>query len=169
MSKILRYGVLSDTHGALHPGVFDVFTDLIRIYHCGDVGSASCLEDLEVLGPVRAVHGNMDSWPVSGNWPEELVETEGFGKVVVYHGACYSHSNDTIILGLTKRFNSSTPRLFLFGHSHQPCVEEHNGILFVNPGSVTFPLRGETASVALVEYDTDQDLLTARIVSLEEP
>ena len=45
----MRLGVISDTHGMLRPTVTDVFGEVDRIIHCGDVGSPYIL-DRELSG-----------------------------------------------------------------------------------------------------------------------
>ena len=48
------------------------------ILHVGDVVAASLLEELRVLAPVQAVHGNMDEPALKAALPEtRIVEFEG--------------------------------------------------------------------------------------------
>ena len=166
MGEILRYGVLSDTHGSVHPAVFDLFQGARRIYHCGDVGAQSCLTDLEVVAPLRVVYGNTDPWSIAGVWPERVIEAAEFGTVVLYHGSYLGHNNETIIQGLYREFAADKPRLILFGHTHEPANELRHGILFLNPGSTSLPRRGSGPTASLVEYDPASDSLTARIAAL---
>ena len=39
----MRLGVISDTHGMLRATVAEVFRDVDRILHCGDVGPVQIL------------------------------------------------------------------------------------------------------------------------------
>jgi len=166
MGEILRYGVLSDTHGSVRPAVFDLFQGVRRIYHCGDVGSQECLMDLEVIAPLRAVYGNMDPWSIAGACPEKVIEAAEFGTVVLYHGSRFGHSNDAIMQGLYREFAADKPRLVLFGHTHVPVNELRHGVLFVNPGSASLPHPGAGPTAALVEYNPGSGNLTARIAAL---
>ena len=43
---------------------------------------------------------------------------------------------------LRERLNRVLPNVVVFGHTHRPFCETVNGILFLNPGSVTRP-RGQ--------------------------
>jgi len=153
MSQILRYGVLSDTHGKISPHVFQIFEGVQRIYHCGDIGARALALELEAVAPLRAVAGNMDSWELAHLFPENLVEKAEFGTVVLSHGTRYSHSNSRIAQGLFSLFAAENPRVILFGHSHEPYLEEIAGTLFLNPGSVSLPHSGKPGTVALLEYD----------------
>ena len=53
MGEPIRYGVISDTHGSVHPKVFDVFAGVRRIFHCGDIGSPNVITDLQAIAPVQ--------------------------------------------------------------------------------------------------------------------
>ncbi len=166
MADILLYGVLSDTHGKISPHVFQIFEGVQRIYHCGDIGSRAITLELEAVAPLCAVTGNMDSWELTHHFPESLVDTAEFGTVVVSHGTRYSHSNSRIAHGLLTEFADEHPRLLLFGHSHEPYLVEHNGVLVLNPGSASLPYSNQPGTVALVEYDPATGKLSARHVAL---
>ena len=50
---------------------------------------------------------------------------------------------------------SDSPNIVVFGHSHYPSVNSHNGILFINPGSPTFlNYRTGLGTVALLDPDS---------------
>jgi hypothetical protein len=168
VGEILRYGVVSDTHGLVPAPLFDIFDGVERIYHCGDVGSLECIEDLEEIAPVRLVTGNMDHASVARKYPDQILEEMEFGMLAMAHGSHYRHTNQAIIQGLLAQFSSANPRVVLFGHSHVPCLETRgNGILFVNPGSASRPRYGGTAMVALVEFDPATKELTVRHVAVK--
>src|SRR5688572_8320501 len=60
MAEILRIGLISDTHGVLHPRLPDVFSHVDAIVHAGDVGGEHVLRALPSLGPLTYVDGNND-------------------------------------------------------------------------------------------------------------
>ena len=81
MSRIARIGVISDTHGVLHPAVADVFANVDAILHAGDIGGAHVLDALRRLAPVTSVDGNNDD--ATG---EEIVRTNlGTLRVLLTH------------------------------------------------------------------------------------
>ena len=41
-----------------------------------------------------------------------------------------------------------------------------NGILYLNPGSATLPNSGDPATVAIIEYDEENDMLSAKHIAL---
>ena len=57
-----RIGLLSDTHGYLHPRILEHFQECDEIWHAGDIGSPEVLDRLESFKPTRAVWGNIDSY-----------------------------------------------------------------------------------------------------------
>src|SRR3954454_12138009 len=59
---MLTIGVLSDTHGDLHPALLPLFRreGVELILHAGDVGRYSIIEQLREMAPVHAVCGNVD-------------------------------------------------------------------------------------------------------------
>ena len=49
----------------------------------------------------------------------------------------------------------------LFGHTHKPVVEEQNGIVAVNPGSLSYPRQeGRKPSYAVMEIQQGRILKT---------
>jgi putative phosphoesterase len=75
----VRLGVIADTHGLLRPQVFEVFREVDRILHAGDVGKAEILADLEALAPVTAVYGNVDPPELRARLPQVAeLELDGF-------------------------------------------------------------------------------------------
>ena len=46
-----------------------------------------------------------------------------------------------------------------YGHTHRPVVEEEDGILVINPGSLTFPRQqGRRPSYAVMDVEEGKDL-----------
>jgi putative phosphoesterase len=117
-------GVISDTHGLLRPEAVAALEGCGRIIHAGDIGSADVLNQLRRLAPVVAVRGNVDK----GHWANALplsavVELEGHSIYVIH------------ILGDFDLQAEPGVSAVVFGHSHQPSIEERDGIFFLNPGS----------------------------------
>ena len=60
MATILRIGLISDTHGVVHPRVPELFANVDHIIHAGDVCGAHVLKALRALAPLTYVEGNND-------------------------------------------------------------------------------------------------------------
>jgi putative phosphoesterase len=55
--------------------------------------------------------------------------------------------------------------IVVFGSSHKPMIEQHKGVLLVNPGSPTLPLGCHgLGTVAILEVDGEK--AEARIIEL---
>ena len=123
--KRITLGVISDTHGLLRSQAIEVLRGSDRILHAGDVGAPEILEALAQIAPVTAVRGNVDT----DAWARALPETEVIeaGGVSIY------------ILHDLGQFDLKPEaagfRVVIYGHSHQPQVEDKNGVLYFNPGS----------------------------------
>lgn len=128
-----KIGVISDTHGWLHPKVFDFFKACDEIWHAGDIGSEDVLIELKTIAPVKAVYGNCDSWGIRSETSEFLVFGCEEHRVALMHivgnPARYEHKTLEII-------RNEKPTIFVAGHSHILKVmndTKHN-LLYINPG-----------------------------------
>jgi uncharacterized protein len=124
-AKPVILGVISDTHGLLRPEAVRTLRGCDRILHAGDVGNPDILEALAQIAPVTAVRGNVDTAP----WARVLPETE----VVEAGGVFVYMLHDLSQLDLKPEAAGFCA--VVYGHSHQPKIEEKNGVLYFNPGS----------------------------------
>ena len=149
-------GVISDTHGHIPPGVPKAFHDVDLIIHAGDIGEQTVLDNLSKIAPVVAVRGNMDF----GEWAHQLPETEiiEIGQIVLY------------VLHISNRLGAdpgiSDLKAVISGHTHRPGVYEKNGVMFINPGSASYPKFGHPASAALIQIKKDD--LHVEIIRLKD-
>jgi putative phosphoesterase len=118
-------GVISDTHGLLRPEAAEALRGSERILHAGDVGGPDILEALARIAPVTAVRGNVDTQ----SWATKLPGTD----VVEVGGVSIYLLHDLGQLDLKPE--AAGFRVVVYGHSHQPRMEEKNGVLYFNPGS----------------------------------
>jgi uncharacterized protein len=90
------------------------------------------LEELQKLGPVAAVHGNMDDSPLLEELPERLVVEEGGLRIGLVHDAGPA-------IGRHDRLRESFPgcQVIAYGHTHMPEVTWSEDVWIVNPGSPT--------------------------------
>jgi putative phosphoesterase len=123
--KRITLGVISDTHGLLRPKAVEALRGSDRILHAGDIGAPEILEALAKIAPVTAVRGNVDT----ASWARALPETE----VVEASGMSIYILHDRSQLDLKPE--AAGFRVVIYGHSHQPKIEEKNGVLYFNPGS----------------------------------
>jgi len=100
--------------------------------HAGDFGSETVLAELRRLGPVAAVHGNVDSPGLRRELPEALTLDLEDTTLAVIHDAGPAK-------GRLERLRTRFPEAaaVVFGHSHMPLHEERDGFQIFNPGSPT--------------------------------
>lgn len=129
-----RIGLMSDTHGYLHPGVFDHFADVDEIWHAGDIGTVQVAEALKAFKPFRAVHGNVDGKEIRLEYPEDLrFQIDGLKIWITHIGGYPGHYSPRIKMLIAQ----SPPQLFISGHSHILKVMPDNQLhlLHINPGA----------------------------------
>lgn len=120
-----RIGLISDTHGLIRPEAIEALQGVEIIIHAGDVGRPDVLGHLMTIAPVFAVRGNVDGGAWAAALPE--VETLSFGG----HSIHVLH-----ILGeLSIDPVAAKVSAVISGHSHQPVIEDKDGVLYINPGS----------------------------------
>jgi putative phosphoesterase len=120
-----RIGLIADTHGRLRPEALAALAGCEAIVHAGDIGSPDVLAALATLAPVTAVRGNNDD----GDWADALPESTQLRIDEVLIQVLHDRA-DLKRLPLTPGV-----RVLVTGHSHQPLIEERDGVLYVNPGS----------------------------------
>jgi putative phosphoesterase len=147
------FGLLSDTHGYVHPALFGAFEGVQTILHAGDVCGDHVLQELECIAPVQAVRGNCDA-------PDPLlpeirrVELPG-GIAILTHGHLQDGAT-TDPVRFVRAFAANRPRLILFGHSHRWFCEQLEGIWVVNPGAAGRPRFMDKPSAAVLVCEADR-------------
>lgn len=150
-------GVISDTHGLLRPEALKHLMDVTSIIHAGDIGAPNVLEKLQTLAPVSAVRGNNDK----GTWAEAIPESLLFE--VRGHSIHVLHDLAQIDLSPS----AAGIAVVISGHSHKPEVEERDGVLFINPGSIG-PRRFRLP-IALAKLYVNDTTVRAEIIELRLP
>jgi putative phosphoesterase len=150
-------GVISDTHGLLRPEALTPFMGAERIVHAGDIGSPVVLEKLETIAPVIAIRGNNDKAPWAENLPESLLFEVRGHTIHVLH--------DLAQIDLSPK--AAGVSVVISGHSHKPGIEEHEGVLFINPGSAG-PRRFRLP-IAVAKLYVADDSVRAEIIELKLP
>lgn len=158
-------GVISDTHipqfKQLPEAIWTHFAEVELIIHAGDLSRLSVIDEIEVLAPVVAVQGNVEEEAVVRALPIKRELLVGGIRIGVVH-----------ILGNTQnRANAArqefpTARCVIFGHSHVPYNQEHEGQLLFNPGSANDRRRQPTCSLGLLTIDDETQQIRGKIILL---
>ena len=139
-------GLISDTHipdraRVIPQNVLDAFQDVDLIIHAGDLTSLEVVEELEKIAPVMAVQGNIG----------------------VVHGEVYPRADTQQLVYLAKELGAD---ILVSGHSHQPKIEQTDGVLLINPGSPIVP-RLADRTVMLLEINNKE--VDVEIVKIGAP
>jgi len=116
------------------------------ILHAGDVVTTAALRELGAYAPVEAVFGNMDEPALQAALPERrVVEIEGARIGLVHLPGQRA--------GREARLASSFPGCdaVVYGHTHRPQLERHQGVWILNPGSPTERRRAPSRSMIVLE------------------
>lgn len=112
------------------------------VFHLGDHDSDATMLAKEFPNiPFYCVCGNCDS--LCPTAPTELVTELAGVRIFATHGHKYNVKSGMMSLVMSAR--QAEAQLVLFGHTHQPMYEEHNGVHYLNPGSA----KGYGASYGL--------------------
>jgi len=147
-------GIISDTHGFLPAGVAELFSGVSHIVHAGDVGGMDILTALGRIAPVTAVRGNTDG----GEWALKLRATEILEVADVQLYAIHDLAQMDLIP------QDAGIKIVCSGHTHIAQIVDHDGVLYVNPGSISRPLHGSAPTVARIHLQNA--VATAEIVKL---
>ncbi|MDR0880361.1 MAG: metallophosphoesterase [Clostridioides sp.] len=139
-----KLAVVSDTHRV--ELIMDKFIDRIKdcdlILHAGD-NFEDCTYIQQLTGKeVIGVPGNCDHKYVGIAERELVLEVDGV-NILLCHGDQYNVQFDTYTL--ESHAELAGVDVAIFGHTHRPYKTEYNGILYINPGSLSIP-RGGTDS-----------------------
>jgi putative phosphoesterase len=161
----VRLALIADTHlprGDRHltESCIEVLRSADLIVHAGDFSAAAVLAELRRLGPVEAVHGNVDSAELRQELPETLSLELGGTVLGVIHDAGPVKDR---LERLRARFPEADA--VVFGHSHMPLHEERDGFQIFNPGSPTERRRAPHRSIG--EATVRDGRITFRHLPLE--
>jgi len=151
---MIRIAVFSDTHGDFS-NIGKARAQLGRLdwlLHAGDhladadrVGSSLGVDRKRV----HAVVGNCDYPTVQ---PLQTTLTVQGVQILMTHGHKYGVKDDlqsVLLLGQAAR-----AQIVIFGHTHIPLALEEEGILLLNPGSLSLPrFQDDPPSCAIVEIE----------------
>lgn len=152
-----RIGLLSDTHSYWDDAYLRHFKDCDEIWHAGDIGSISIIEQLASTGKkIRAVYGNIDGQDVRGQFPlHNRFTVEEVTVWMTHIGGYPAKYNPNIIAELTKK----PPMLFVRGHSHIAKVmyDKSLQMLHINPGAAG--KQGFHAVRTLMRFVVDKEVM----------
>jgi putative phosphoesterase len=160
-----RIGVISDTHiphfKKIPEAVWQHFAGVELIMHAGDLSILSVLTELETIAPVVAVQGNVEYEEVVQALPIKREILVGNCRIGIEH--ILGETSNRVRLA---RQEFPTARVVVYGHSHIPYNEEHDGQLLFNPGSATDRRRQPRCSIGMLYVDDESGNVQGEIIEL---
>jgi putative phosphoesterase len=170
----MKIGLISDTHTAgsgrdLPQVVLASLKGVDLILHCGDLECLGVLDYLETVAPVLAVRGYEDPLEPGDRLADttRVVQIDGVRIGMVHDiqwptpgittspdGAALRFPDGGVKDILTRKFGQPV-EVVAFGDTHQELICYYDGVLFINPGSPTYPGRrhqpGALGTIGLLE------------------
>ena len=150
----MKIGLLSDTHGWIHPRLFDHFAQCDEIWHAGDIGNIETADTFAAFKPFRAVYGNIDNAAIRTVYKEHMIFKVDSLKIWLTHiggvPGNYDHRVKPAIY-------DNPPDIFICGHSHIAKVlyDKKAGFLYINPGSAGY--KGFHKYITAIRFQIDGD------------
>lgn len=139
--------VISDTHGSsgLALNAHSLAGPVDAIIHLGDGAADADLlrEALDV--PVINVSGNCDP---GSKAPREVVLECERKRILLTHGDAYQVKSG--LARLRQRAGEVGVDAVLFGHTHQGMLEDHAGLLLLNPGTLSNAVQHRSFAVLII-------------------
>ena len=155
--------VLADTH--LPRGRRRLPDECVRrceaadlIVHAGDVVERSVLEELARLAPVEAVYGNMDEPALRESLPQRQVLDVAGARIGLVHIPGPRAGRETRLVGWFPGCDA-----VVYGHTHIPQVERHDGVWILNPGSPSDRRKAPTHT--MIELTVDGSAVEPELIS----
>lgn len=163
----MKIVIISDTHGSYRNAdkVVEKEWPFDRLIHLGDVEVAPDYLPAALKCPVDIVMGNNDyalDLPM-----EKVVQLSPGHRALLTHG----HRSRSIWGGgpdkLLAKAREVGADLILCGHTHVPAIEQHDGIILANPGSLTYPRTADRKRTYLVLTIDEEEKLNFELKSVK--
>ena len=136
--KVVKIGIISDTHNLLRKEVLEALQGCELILHAGDISGQEILDQLERIAPVRVVRGNNDR-----DWADGIPLSLDFtlGGIRIF----MTHQKRDLPDDL------SPYDLVIYGHSHRYEEARQGRTVLLNPGSCGPRRFNQPITMALVD------------------
>ena len=149
----MKICVLSDSHYKV--GDSDFIIEFIAknrfdaVVHAGDIGGIEFYNDIMHLASSYFVAGNCDDDYNHQYFGTRQTLKFGDIKLGLIHG--HQGKGDTEVERLQKIFKYDDVNVVVFGHTHQPYNEVHDGVLYFNPGSCAADAEKPSIGILTIE------------------
>ncbi len=145
----MKIGILSDSHGWIHPDVIKLMNGCDHIIHAGDVIEMQTLQTF--TQPLTAVRGNNDR-----HTPLKDIETLSLpgGKIVIEHG--HAHGWQTPSHESLRQAHPNA-KAIVYGHTHKQVIDTSTNPWVINPGASGKVRNGGSSKCIVLSIDYSQN------------
>ena len=147
----MRVLIVSDTHRRDENfySIIESLEPLDMVIHCGDAEGSDVQMRWKLNCAFLVVRGNNDFF---SELPREVEISIGKYKAMITHGHYYN-----VNMGRERLVEEAKSRGFdivMYGHTHRPIIEVIDGIMVLNPGSLSYPRQeGRRPSYIILDID----------------
>ncbi len=126
----LKIGIISDTHGSIHPQIVALMNRCDIAIHAGDIMDMRVLQQLKPTQKILAVVGNNDAHLTGFNEVETL-DLPG-GQLAIEHGhkhGAHQPCHDSL------RRTYPDAKIIIYGHTHKQIIDKSHTPWVINPGA----------------------------------
>ena len=130
----MHIAIISDNHSYIGDDIISNIQDVDEIWHAGDMGDLSSIDQLAAIKPLIGVYGNVDDHNTRAIYPlNQIFEREGIKVLMTHIGGYPPRYTDRVKNLLIKE----KPYLYICGHSHICKVVKDTdlNIIHMNPGA----------------------------------
>lgn len=129
-----RIGLLSDTHGYIDERILKLLSETDEVWHAGDIGNLTVVDEIEKIKPLVAVYGNIDGNRARMRFPlHQRFVCEGLDVWITHIGGYPGRYSPAI----RSELYTNPPKLFICGHSHilKVMFDKKLQLMHMNPGA----------------------------------
>ncbi len=148
MQKSLKIGIISDSHGWIHPNIVNLINTCDQIIHAGDIVEEQTLKIL--TRPLTAVRGNNDRHIKLKDI--EVLSLPG-GRIAIEHGHEHgwkSPSHESL------RQTHPNIKVIVYGHTHKQVIDTKYSPWIVNPGASGVVRNGGSSKCLILNISNTQ-------------
>ena len=155
--------ILGDTHISRFKDLPKKLVELIHnanwVIHTGDYTSRSVVESFIQAKKENfiGVYGNADPLNVREILPPKTILTISGIQIGIIHP--YFGGSETLLMRkIRKEFRGFNVNIVIFGHTHDPMIQYHNQVLFINPGKGYLDKNSTNPSASVVIITIDKEI-----------
>lgn len=148
--------IVSDTHGREDnlEKVLEKESPIDAMVHLGDVEGSEDYIRILTDAPVYMVAGNNDFYTDLPG--QAVIDLDGYRAFITHgHGYHVSYSPNRLVAEALHR----NAQIAMYGHTHVPHLEQVEGVIVLNPGSLNYPRQaGREPSYIIMETTPDKQV-----------